>query len=138
MQDITRDLENWVKNCKICQKAKISFSFNHSRNFRQNFFTLPVVTQFLWTHSVQKKHISAVINQIFYSVKNKFAEILVDKRFKRGIRNGTGTLFKAITGNSDAADGDFLTSSIDSPFHLLKKYGQCNVRSSRKPLIWKI
>lgn len=58
-------------------------------------------------------HIS-LLNQISYSVKDKFSEIRMDsKRYKRGILNGAGSLFKAITGNLDAADGEYFTKSIN-------------------------
>lgn len=58
-------------------------------------------------------HVS-LLTQISKTIESKFSEILVDtKRQKRGLVNGIGTFFKAITGNLDAEDGQFFTDSIN-------------------------
>lgn len=60
-----------------------------------------------------KTHIS-LLTQTTDSIRNKLSEIILDtRRQKRGILNGAGTLFKAITGNLDAADGEYFTESIN-------------------------
>lgn len=64
-------------------------------------------------HADVKTHIS-LLAQTSDSIRNKFSEIFMDtRRQKRGILNGAGTLFKAITGNLDASDGEFFTDSIN-------------------------
>lgn len=58
-------------------------------------------------------HVS-LLTQISDSLKEKFSEISVGtRRPKRGLIDGAGTIFKAITGNLDASDGEFYTNSIN-------------------------
>lgn len=72
-------------------------------------------------------HIS-LLNQISDSVKDKFTAIRMDtKRFRRGILNGAGTLFKAITGNLDASDGEYFTDNINK-----LKQGQIQIENLLK------
>ncbi|XP_074030051.1 uncharacterized protein [Leptinotarsa decemlineata] len=60
-----------------------------------------------------KTHIS-LLTQLSKSIQEKFQEISLDsKRYKRGIIDGIGTIFKAITGNLDASDGEYYTNCIN-------------------------
>lgn len=43
-------------------------------------------------------------SQISNSINHKSAEIFMDKRYKPGLVNGVGTLFKPINENLDRAD----------------------------------
>lgn len=55
-----------------------------------------------------------LLNQISSSLKEKFEEISFNtRRFKRGLLDGVGSIFKSITGNLDADDGQFFTDSIN-------------------------
>lgn len=62
-------------------------------------------------------HVS-LLNQIADSVSQKYREIMADTqsykfRTKRGIINGIGTIWKTITGNLDASDGEYFNDCID-------------------------
>lgn len=60
-----------------------------------------------------KAHIN-ILNQISNSIKSKFEEVFLGtKRYKRGILNGIGTIFKSITGNLDASDGEYYSNCIN-------------------------
>lgn len=60
-----------------------------------------------------KTHLS-LLTQISKSIKSKFEEVYLDtKRYKRGILNGIGTIFKSITGNLDAEDGQYYSDCIN-------------------------
>lgn len=60
-----------------------------------------------------RTHIS-LLTQISQSLQLKVEEIFADtKRYKRGILNGIGTFWKAITGNLDASDGEYYTNCIN-------------------------
>lgn len=64
-------------------------------------------------HAEVKVHIS-LLNQISNSIKSKFDEVFQDtKRYKRGILDGIGTIFKSITGNLDASDGEYYSNCIN-------------------------
>lgn len=55
-----------------------------------------------------------LLTQISKSIQSKFEEAYLDtKRYKRGILNGIGSIFKSITGNLDAEDGQYYTDSIN-------------------------
>jgi transcription termination factor NusB len=69
--------------------------------------------------SDMKTHVS-LLTQISNSIQLKISEILVDtqnSRFKRGLINGVGSIFKALTGNLDASDGEYFTQAIDKITH---------------------
>lgn len=60
-------------------------------------------------------HIS-LINKQFKSIENKLTQIKYDTpnyRYKRGILNGIGSIWKALTGNLDASDGEYYTDCIN-------------------------
>lgn len=58
-------------------------------------------------------HIS-LLKQISGSIRTKIYDLFADsKRQKRGIINGLGTIFKSITGNLDASDGEYYVKSIN-------------------------
>lgn len=60
-----------------------------------------------------KTHLS-LLEQISKSIRTKFDEIYLDtKRYKRGILNGIGSIFKSITGNLDAEDGEYYSNCIN-------------------------
>ena len=60
-----------------------------------------------------KTHLS-LLEQISKTIRTKFDEIYLDtKRYKRGILNGIGTIFKSITGNLDAEDGEYYSNCIN-------------------------
>lgn len=60
-----------------------------------------------------KTHLS-LLTQISKSIQTKFDEIYLDtKRYKRGILNGIGSIFKSITGNLDAEDGQYYSDCIN-------------------------
>ena len=66
-------------------------------------------------------HIS-LLKQIADSVSQKYKEIITDTRrydfrTKRGIFNGVGTVWKAITGNLDASDGEYFNDCIEKVTH---------------------
>lgn len=70
----------------------------------------PRMTSF---RSEVRTHIS-LLTQISQSLELKVEEIFADtKRYKRGILNGIGTFWKAITGNLDASDGEYYTNCIN-------------------------
>ena len=62
-------------------------------------------------------HVS-LLRQISESVRLKFKEITADTkkydfRTKRGLFNGVGTIWKTITGNLDASDGEYYNECIE-------------------------
>lgn len=60
-----------------------------------------------------RTHIS-LLTQISQSLELKVQEIFADtKRYKRGLINGIGTFWKAITGNLDSSDGEYYTNCIN-------------------------
>ena len=60
-----------------------------------------------------KTHLS-LLTQISKTIQSKFDEVFLDtKRYKRGILNGIGTIFKSITGNLDAEDGEYYSNCIN-------------------------
>lgn len=60
-----------------------------------------------------KTHLS-LLEQISKSIRTKFNEIYLNtKRYKRGILNGIGTIFKSITGNLDAEDGQYYSDCVN-------------------------
>ncbi|KAJ8911126.1 hypothetical protein NQ315_003302 [Exocentrus adspersus] len=60
-----------------------------------------------------KTHIS-LLEQISESLNLKFEEVYADtKRYKRGVFNGIGTIFKSITGNLDSSDGEYYNDCIN-------------------------
>ena len=64
-----------------------------------------------------RTHVS-LISQISTSVNEKYFEIMTNTRKyiyreKRGIFNGIGTLWKSITGNLDASDGEYFNDCIN-------------------------
>lgn len=64
-------------------------------------------------YSEVQTHIS-LLEQLSNSLNLKFEEVFADtKRYKRGILNGIGTIWKAITGNLDASDGEFYSNCIN-------------------------
>ena len=64
-------------------------------------------------YSNVQTHIS-LLNQLSESLQLKYEDLFADtKRYKRGILNGVGTIWKSITGNLDASDGEFYTECIN-------------------------
>ncbi|XP_074031912.1 uncharacterized protein [Leptinotarsa decemlineata] len=66
----------------------------------------------------QIKTHTSLLTQISDSLQVKFRDIFTDtekfeKRTKRGLINGAGTFWKAITGNLDASDGEYFTDCIN-------------------------
>lgn len=54
------------------------------------------------------------LKQISKSINEKISEIYADtKRYKRGLINGVGSIWKAITGNLDASDGEYYVNCIN-------------------------
>lgn len=88
-----------TKNDKILQT--LYDTFDPSYQYMNIFF------------SDVKTHLS-LLTQISKSIQSKFEEIYLDtKRYKRGILNGIGTIFKSITGNLDAEDGQYYSDCIN-------------------------
>lgn len=76
---------------------------------------------FLAFKSEIQTHVS-LLKQISSSVNLKFSEIMADTknynpRKKRGILNGIGTIWKSITGNLDASDGEYFNECINKITH---------------------
>jgi len=64
-----------------------------------------------------KTHVS-LLKQISNYVNTKYNELMLDTkdiklRYKRGLFNGIGTIWKTITGNLDASDGQYFNECID-------------------------
>lgn len=61
-----------------------------------------------------KTHFS-LLTQIANSLGLKYTEAFEDtaKRYKRGLINGLGSIFKSITGNLDSSDGEYYTECIN-------------------------
>ncbi|KAJ3642285.1 hypothetical protein Zmor_025085 [Zophobas morio] len=81
------------------------FQLSSNSSVRLASFTIPL-----------KPHVK-FLDQIIKRIDNKFSEILLETpekfRFKRGIIDGLGSIWKAITGNLDAADGEYIEQCIN-------------------------
>jgi len=78
----------------------------------------PRITAF---KSTVQTHFS-LLSRIAESVSLKLSEVTTDSkdyayRTKRGLINGIGSLFKAITGNLDSSDGEYFNECIDKIAH---------------------
>lgn len=72
----------------------------------------PAIQNMVSFKSEVKTHLS-LLTQISNVIQSKFDEVFLDtKRYKRGILNGIGTIFKSITGNLDAEDGEYYSNCI--------------------------
>ncbi|XP_074028548.1 uncharacterized protein [Leptinotarsa decemlineata] len=73
--------------------------------------------QSMSTFRSEVKTHTGLILQLAQALRDKFREIAMDakhpRRNKRGLINGIGSIFKSITGNLDASDGEFYTNSIN-------------------------
>lgn len=75
-----------------------------------------------------------ILNFNFYRLNNKI-RVLFNKRIKRGLVNGFGTIIKTITGNLDASDGekyDKLFKQIKQNENKLQNQNLENIRISKE------
>jgi len=86
-------------------------------NLLDNFINKVDVQRMSIFKAEVQTHIS-LLNQISDSVNLKYKEIISDTknyayREKRGLVNGIGSIWKAITGNLDASDGEYFNDCIE-------------------------
>lgn len=95
--------------------SSLKLAFDHNDKILETLKTMfdPAYQNMAKLASEVKTHVS-LLTQISQTLETKFDEIYHDtKRYKRGIINGIGSIFKAITGNLDAEDGQYYTDCIN-------------------------
>lgn len=95
--------------------SSLKIAFDNNNKILETIITTlnPAYENMVTFLSKVKTHIN-LLQQISKSIKSKFDEVYLDtKRYKRGILNGIGTIFKSITGNLDAEDGEYYSNCIN-------------------------
>lgn len=93
--------------------------YENNNNILHSLATMLNINQHFHMQSIHvdiKTHIS-LLGQISRDIKNKFEELELDvstkPRRKRGLINGAGSIWKFITGNLDASDGEYYNNCIN-------------------------
>ncbi|XP_074026487.1 uncharacterized protein [Leptinotarsa decemlineata] len=97
----------------------IEFALNNNNKILENMlYTFDQSNPRMLSFKTEVKTHISLLTQISDSLDLKYREIFADtqnyyKRSKRGLINGIGTFWKAITGNLDSSDGEYYTNCIN-------------------------